>query len=90
MACLFEQPINNYAVQPATNGPTTSFSQQKTIQDLQVDNQTLRLEIENLKKEVDLYRDDVRNEVSNINDKTTQLHDDMDHWLTYLALLLVP
>lgn len=89
MACLLTQATNNNTV-PATTNVTNSpvVSQQKTIQDLQVENQTLRLEIENLKKEMDLYRDDVRSEVSNINDKAAQLHGEMGRWATLLSIII--
>ncbi len=59
----------------------TLEKQEKMIQQLQTENQTLKENLADLEKDMDIYREDVRSTASN-------LHDDMSHWLVILSIIM--
>lgn len=53
----------------------------ETVSQLQAEKQTMQKQLENLEKEVDLYREDVRAKEAAINE-------DQGHWLTLLSIVI--
>lgn len=74
--CVFAQKANH----ARQNTPTVTELNTK-IQQLQSDNHKLEEQLCALEKEVELYREDVRQ-------KSTELNDNMSHWLAMLSGIL--
>ena len=54
---------------------------EETVSQLQAENQAMQKQLENLEKEVGLYREDVRVKEAAINE-------DQSHWLTLLSIVI--
>lgn len=54
---------------------------EETVSQLQLENQTMQKQLENLEKEVGIYREDVRAKEAAINE-------DQGHWLTLLSIVI--
>ena len=67
--------------QPQKTSTQVSSNQQELISQLQAENEAMQKQLENMDKEIELYRGDVRA-------KEVAINDNQGHWLTLLSIVI--
>ena len=81
--CVYGQQPKTVSIQeqPQKTSTQVSTNQQESIKKLQAENEAMKVQLDRMEKEIELYREDVRA-------KEVSINDNHGHWLTLLSIII--